>query len=142
MVALGVAVLAGLACTIPVDGSHCYSSYVSSTAGFPDTVAQAEEINFACEDNEFLVALEVGYSSYLQSLKWRCSDGMESPLFGSTAPYLEYAIPSFDVAITGVKAHIYTEEVYSTLDFMGLLHVRGRSIDSSTSFASWLGPFG
>lgn len=141
-VAFGVAVLVGLACTRPVDGSHCSSSYASSTAGLPHTAALAIKKTFVCEDNEFLVAVEVGYSSFLQSLRWKCSDGTESPLFGSTASYLEYGTPSFDVAITAVKAPTYTGELYSTLDLMGQLQVRGLSMGLSTSFSSWLGPYG
>lgn len=142
LVALGVVILEVFVCITEVGGADCSSEYVSTIAGLPDTATHAEKTTFECNDNEFLDEVEVGYSNYLQSLQWKCSDGTESELFGSTATYLEYSTPSFEVAITAVKARTYSGDFYSELDFMGQLHVGGTMIVSNEEAFSWVGPYG
>ncbi|CAM9423552.1 unnamed protein product [Ectocarpus sp. 12 AP-2014] len=117
--------------------NYCDAGPASSTAGNPDLASDFTiEHDFACEDGYFLVGVEVWAGAFVESMRWRCSNGDESPTSDNTSP--DGIISFTDGAITAIEATAHTNT--TTLEFLGLMYIGGFYFSEES--ISTEGPFG
>ncbi|CAM9816934.1 unnamed protein product [Ectocarpus fasciculatus] len=117
--------------------SYCDAGPASSTVGNPELASDfAIEHDFACQDGYFLVGVDVWADAFVESMRWRCSNGDESPTSDNTNP--DEVISFTDGAITAIEATAHTNT--TTLEFLGQMYIGGFYFTDDT--ISTEGPFG